>query len=121
MKLQEIRKGIDKIDRELLVLLQERMGLALRSKKFKQTIADPEREKDMFDRVDRMNLDLIERSFHRQLLRTIIDEDGVDRTIDLLHNLPSIPDFHFDEVGQSGFSEIPFCLFCTLRIDLNGD
>ena len=45
MKLQEIRKQIDRIDRELLVLLQERMGLALRSKKFKKTIADPAREK----------------------------------------------------------------------------
>ena len=40
MKLDEIRQKIDKIDRELLVLLQERMGLALRSKKFKQKIAD---------------------------------------------------------------------------------
>ncbi len=30
MKLEGIRNKIDKIDRELLVLLQERMGLALR-------------------------------------------------------------------------------------------
>ena len=30
MKLDEISRKIDKIDRELLVLLQERMGLALR-------------------------------------------------------------------------------------------
>ena len=34
MKFEEIRKKINKIDRELLILLQERMGLALRSKKF---------------------------------------------------------------------------------------
>ena len=39
MKLDEIRYKIDKIDRELLVLLQERMGLALRSRKFKKTVA----------------------------------------------------------------------------------
>ena len=30
MKPEEIRKKTNKIDRELLVLLQERMGLALR-------------------------------------------------------------------------------------------
>jgi prephenate dehydratase/chorismate mutase len=74
MKLDEIRKKIDKIDRELLVLLQERMGLALRSKKFKATVTDPEREEDLLARAERLNLDLVERSFTRQLLKTIIEE-----------------------------------------------
>lgn len=74
MKLDEIRKKIDKIDRELLVLLQERMGLALRSKKFKETVTDPGREEEVMARVDRMNLDLVERSFTRQLLKTIVQE-----------------------------------------------
>jgi hypothetical protein len=40
MELKDIRRKVDKIDRELLVLLQERMGLALRSSKFKETIND---------------------------------------------------------------------------------
>jgi len=74
MKLEEIRQKMDKIDRELLVLLQERMGLALRTKRFKEALSDPVREKDMFARVDRLNLDLVERSFTRQLLKTIIEE-----------------------------------------------
>jgi prephenate dehydratase/chorismate mutase len=74
MKLEEIRGKIDKIDRELLVLLHERMGFALRSKKFKATVADPDREADMLARLERLNLDLVERSFSRQLLRTIIEE-----------------------------------------------
>ena len=74
MKLEEIRSRIDKIDRELLVILQERMGLALRSNKFKKTISDPEREKSMLAQLERMNLDLIERSFSKQLLQTIITE-----------------------------------------------
>ena len=74
MKLEDIRGKIDKIDRELLVLLQERMGLALRSKKFKKSVADPDREAEMLARVERMNLDLVERSFTRQLLKTIIRE-----------------------------------------------
>ena len=74
MKLEEIRQKMDKIDRELLVLLQERMGLALRTKRFKEAVSDPVREKDMLARVDRLNLDLVERSFTRQLLKTIIGE-----------------------------------------------
>ena len=74
MKLDQIRRKIDKVDRELLVLLQERMGLALRSRKFKTAVGDPEREENLLARAERMNLDLVERSFTRQLLRTIIEE-----------------------------------------------
>lgn len=74
MKLEKIRSKIDKIDRELLVLLQERMGLALRSKKFKATVSDPEREEDMLARIEHLNLDLMEQSFTRRLLKTIIEE-----------------------------------------------
>ena len=74
MKPEEIRKKISKIDRELLVLLQERMGLALRSKKFKAVVSDPRREEDLLARAERLNLDLVERSFTRQLLATIIQE-----------------------------------------------
>ena len=80
MKLDEIRRKIDKIDRELLVLLQERMGMALRSKKFKQSVSDPSREEDVLARAERMNLDLVERSFTRQLLGTIIEESSQQKT-----------------------------------------
>jgi prephenate dehydratase/chorismate mutase len=74
MKLEEIRQKIDKIDRELIVLLQERMGLALRSRKFKKSVSDPTREEEVLSRIERLNLDLIERSFTRRLIRTIIEE-----------------------------------------------
>ena len=74
MKPNEISRKIDKIDRELLVLLQERMGLSLRSKKFQEASGDIEREEDLLERMERMNLDLIKRSFSRQLLKTIIEE-----------------------------------------------
>jgi prephenate dehydratase/chorismate mutase len=74
MKSEEIRKKISKIDRELLVLLQERMGLALRAKKFKETFGDPEQENELLTRLERLNLDLIERSFTRQLLKAIVEE-----------------------------------------------
>ncbi len=74
MKLDELRRKIDKVDRELLVLLQERMGLAIQAKKFKTAVADPKREETVLARAERMNLALVERSFARQLLRTIIEE-----------------------------------------------
>jgi prephenate dehydratase/chorismate mutase len=74
MKLDDIRRRIDKIDRELLVLLQERMGLAIQSKKFKVKVADLKREEAVLARAERMNLALVEQSFARQLLRTIIEE-----------------------------------------------
>jgi prephenate dehydratase/chorismate mutase len=74
MKPEQIRKKISKIDRELLVLLQERMGLALRSNKFKENLSDAQQENDMLARAERLNLDLIESSFTQRLLHTIIDE-----------------------------------------------
>ena len=74
MQLDDIRQKIDKIDRELLVLLQERMGLALRSKKFKAEVTDTAREERLLARAEKLQLDLIERSFTRQLLGTIIEE-----------------------------------------------
>ena len=74
MKQNEISSKINKIDRELLVLLQERMGLALRSKKFQESVDDVQNEENVLERVNRMNLDLVKSSFSRQLLKTIIDE-----------------------------------------------
>jgi len=74
MKPNEISRKIDKIDRELLVLLQERMGLSLRSTKFQEAVGDTVREADLLERMERMNLDLIKRSFSRQLLKTIVEE-----------------------------------------------
>ena len=72
--MKEISRKIDKIDRELLVLLQERMGLSLRSKKFQEAVGESANEADMLERMERMNLDLIKRSFSRQLLKTIVEE-----------------------------------------------
>jgi prephenate dehydratase/chorismate mutase len=74
MKPEEIQKKIGKIDRELLVLLQERMGLALRSKKFKTAEGDPEQENDLLARAAHLNLDLIQSAFTRQLLKAIAEE-----------------------------------------------
>jgi prephenate dehydratase/chorismate mutase len=74
MKPEEINKKIDKIDRELLVLLQERMGYVLRSNKFKQSASQAPAAEEMLTRFEQLNLELMERSFTKQVLTTIIDE-----------------------------------------------
>jgi prephenate dehydratase/chorismate mutase len=74
MKLDEIRAKVDKIDRELLVLLHERMGLALRARRFKEEVVDAEREEAVLERASRLKLNLVDESFGQQLLRTIIEE-----------------------------------------------
>ena len=41
---------------------------------FKKTVSDPSREEEVLSRIEQLNLDLIERSFTRRLIRTIIEE-----------------------------------------------
>jgi prephenate dehydratase/chorismate mutase len=65
---------MNKIDRELLVLLQERMGLSLREAKFAENKAENDQETDMLARAEQLNLDLIESDFTRKLLQTIAAE-----------------------------------------------
>jgi len=74
MKLNEIRKKIDRIDLELLGLIEERMGLALRSIKFKDEIEDTSREKAIFDRARRLGLNLVKPPFAEKLLQTLLEE-----------------------------------------------
>jgi prephenate dehydratase len=50
------------------------MGLALRTKKFKIETTDSQREATLIARAERMSLALVERSFTRQLLKTILTE-----------------------------------------------
>ena len=74
MKPDQLQRKMNKIDRELLVLLQERMGLSLRAAKFKGELEDSDRENDMLARAERLNLDLVETSFTRKLLKIIAAE-----------------------------------------------
>ena len=74
MKPDQIQRKMNKIDRELLVLLQERMGLALRATKFTEPAVGNDLETDMLARAERLNLDLIGSTFTRKLLKTIAAE-----------------------------------------------
>jgi chorismate mutase/prephenate dehydratase len=61
--LEEVRKGIDSIDNQLLVLLNERMGLVKMVGEIKRTtktvIYRPEREKEILTRLKKLNQGLL--------------------------------------------------------------
>ncbi|MCP4604675.1 MAG: prephenate dehydratase [Proteobacteria bacterium] len=74
MKLNEIRKRIDTIDRELLQLIEARMEYALRSTRFKETVSDTDREKDVLAHIERQSRDLLAPEFTSQVHKMIIAE-----------------------------------------------
>jgi prephenate dehydratase/chorismate mutase len=76
MKLDKLRKHIDTIDRELLLLLEARMEYALRSTRFKGAVSDAEREKTVVANALRISRDLLKPPFTEELLKSIIKESS---------------------------------------------
>jgi prephenate dehydratase/chorismate mutase/prephenate dehydratase len=74
ISINDIRKEINQIDFELLKLLNTRMELALKTKKFKLEINDESREQEVLTGVGRLSPYLLEPEFSQQLFRLIIDE-----------------------------------------------
>jgi prephenate dehydratase/chorismate mutase len=74
MTLDEIRKKINTIDFEILKLLNSRMEFALRTKKFKMGVADPRRENEVIEYIQRHSQGLIEPDFCKKLFVEIIGE-----------------------------------------------
>ena len=63
MNLNEIRAAIDRIDSEILKLLNDRMEQALLSRKFKTSVEDLEREKAIIERLKSLPNPLLEPEF----------------------------------------------------------
>jgi len=74
MKLPEIRRRIDTVDRDLMGLLEERMQLALRARRHKTAIVDPRREREVLQTPQRLDLAVLEPEFAQQLLHSLIQE-----------------------------------------------
>ena len=76
MNLQKIRKNIDQIDIEILKLLNERIELALRTRKFKKAIHDKDREEQILSRLKVYSniLNLIQNDFVEKLFKQIMIE-----------------------------------------------
>lgn len=74
MDLKKVRKEIDQIDFEILKLLNRRMEMALTSRKFKQEVADLEREKEVLSSVEQFAHGLIRPLFGRELFQRVVKE-----------------------------------------------
>ena len=124
MNLDEIRKRIDKLDLELLSLLEQRMDLALRSRKHKTTITDSGREDTVLDRARKTPLGLVGRGAAERIFRMLIQESrnlqaevgqlaafqgehgawGEVATRTLVPDAASIPCLEFEDVFAGVFS-----------------
>lgn len=74
MKLEKLRKDIDRIDAEILQLLNKRMETALVTKKLKETPEDKKRENEILERIKKKANGIIDQKFSEDLFRRIINE-----------------------------------------------
>lgn len=66
MDLAEIRKEIDKLDDEIISLLEKRLALACQAKKFKTHIADKGREEEILQKISSVYIrDIYQSIFHQ--------------------------------------------------------
>jgi chorismate mutase-like protein len=75
-KLKKKRKGIDLIDQKLLILLNERLRIAMEIGKIKKgmgkKIYDPVREKEVLERLKRKNKGLLKEEDLKKIFATIM-------------------------------------------------
>jgi prephenate dehydratase len=74
MELGRARNRIDEIDLEILALLEERLELGLRVRRFKRETTDSAREQVVLDRATRSGLALVEADFAERLFGSIVAE-----------------------------------------------
>jgi len=74
MELEELRGKIDRIDSEILKLLNQRMEFALRTRKIKPGVEDAEREKEVLETTKRQAKGLIRPEFSQKIFTDIITE-----------------------------------------------
>ncbi len=74
MDLEKIRSAIDRIDDEIVKLLSRRLEHALRLKRLKTGIVEPERERQVIEHVRRCSHAVMAPEFTERLYRTIIEE-----------------------------------------------
>ncbi len=74
MDIREIRRRIDGIDQEIIRGLDRRMELALRLKRLKHSVREPERESKVFENVRACARGVMRPEFSESLYRVIIDE-----------------------------------------------
>ena len=75
MNLEKLREKIDLIDLDILRLLNERVELALQTRRFKSSVYDRERERLLYSRLkDRLRIfDLIPQDLVKKLFKEVVD------------------------------------------------
>jgi len=74
MDLKEIRKQIDRLDCQIVKILNQRMELTLRTTQFKPGIQDKKREKEILDNAAQMPVRFISKAFIKKILKDIMAE-----------------------------------------------
>jgi prephenate dehydratase/chorismate mutase len=74
MDLKEIRKAIDATDYEIVKLLNRRLEYALRLKRLKSGVVEPDLEREVFEHVRSYSHNATEPGFTERLYTTIIEE-----------------------------------------------
>lgn len=76
MTLEEIRKQINKIDRQILEKLNQRMYLSLQARRFKSRIKDSKRETQVLEQIRQETKDyhLVGKKFAKKIFKKIIQE-----------------------------------------------
>ncbi|MGB8952853.1 MAG: bifunctional chorismate mutase/prephenate dehydratase [Candidatus Aminicenantales bacterium] len=74
MELNDLRRKIDEVDFKILKLFNERMELAIQTKKLKPGIEDPLREKEILQKVARLRTELLSPNFLNAVYVHVIEE-----------------------------------------------
>jgi prephenate dehydratase/chorismate mutase len=72
--LENIRKRIDMIDWDIIQLLNQRMEISVRSRKLKEHVLDPAREREILEKIKQSSYGLLKYEFSETIYRQIMDE-----------------------------------------------
>ena len=74
--LKEIRVKIDKVDTQILIFLEKRFNLAMRTKALKKKVVDTHREKEIIENLLKRseNFKLLNSKFVKKIFKSIISE-----------------------------------------------
>lgn len=118
MSLDEVRRKIDSIDFEIMKLLQERMELAMRTKRMKEGIEDPEREIALIGNLTKHVHGLIRPDFSERLFKEIIAESKWVQKQDLKYIGFQGEHGAFGELAAGGYDDDLLPISCPSFVDV---
>ncbi len=74
MNLESVRAEIDRIDDEIIALLEKRLACALVARRFKTATVDQAREEELFQRIAAHSTGLADAEFTQELWKRIVAE-----------------------------------------------